>query len=58
MTNERKRELNIGRAKDLFDKGHSVAEICVMLNLNESTVRSYKEVIDKAELNRRKMEES
>lgn len=54
MTNERKRELNIGRTKDLFDKGHSVAEITKILGLNESTVRSYKEVIDKAELNKSK----
>lgn len=54
MTRDRKLELNIGRTKDLFDKGHSVKEICEMLNLPESTVRSYKEVIDKAELNKSK----
>ena len=54
MTNERKRELNIGITKDLFDNGHSVVEIAKILGLNESTVRSYKEVIDKAELNKSK----
>ena len=54
MTNERRRELNIGRTKDLFDNGYSVVEIGKMLGLNESTVRSYKEVIDKAELNKSK----
>lgn len=54
MTRDRKLELNIGRVKDLLDKGHSVAKICAALGMNESTVRSYKEVIEKAELNKSK----
>ena len=58
MTRDRKLELNIGRTKDLLDKDYSIKEICETLGLAESTVRSYKEIINKAELNKIKKEES
>ena len=57
MTRDRKLELNIGRTKDLLDKGFTISEICETLELPESAVRRYKDIIDKAELNRRKEEE-
>lgn len=50
--NKRKLELNVGRAKAMFENGMTVMEIAEKLGLKESTVRSYKEIIDKAEANR------
>lgn len=58
MTRDRKLELNIGKVKDLLYNGYGIVEICKKLDLPESKVRSYKEVIDKAELNKSKIEES
>ena len=57
MTRNRKLELAIGKTKRMFEVGYSVTEIAAALDLPESTVRSYKEIIDKAELNRRNAEE-
>ena len=48
---ERKMALMIGRTKDLRDKGLSAAEIAEKLQISESTVRSYMNVIDQAEAN-------
>ena len=52
-TNKSKLELNVGRVKKMSDDGMTVVEIAKKLGLNESTVRSYKAIIDKAEENRK-----
>lgn len=48
-----KRELLVGRTKKMLDDGMTVTEIAKKLNIPESTVRSCKEIIDKAEANRK-----
>jgi DNA-binding NarL/FixJ family response regulator len=45
------REMQIGRTKRMLDDGYSVTEIAEKLKVDESTVRSYKEVIERAEKN-------
>lgn len=52
-TDKRKLELNVGRVKKMSNDGMTVTEIAEKLGLNESTVRSYKAIIDKAEENRK-----
>ena len=49
--NLRKRQLQIGMTKDLMNEGLSTTEIAVKLGISESTVRSYKNVIEQARTN-------
>lgn len=50
-------EVEVGRVKRLLVGEYSIEEIAEKLNLPESTVRQYKEWIEKAEENRKKHEE-
>lgn len=47
----KRRQLLVGRTKKSFDEGKNVSEIMAELGISESTVRSIKETIDKAEEN-------
>ena len=48
---QKKRMLYIGKTKQLKDEGLSVTEIASKLNLNESTIRNYMNIITQAEAN-------
>ena len=52
--NEKKRQLAVGMAKRFFDEGKTVKEVADLMCLSESSVRSLKSTIDKAEENRLK----
>ena len=45
----------IGKAKKLFNDGYSILEVSRALRLPMDTTKSYKELIDKADENRKKM---
>lgn len=49
--------VEVGKVKRLLVGGYSIEEIAEKLNLLESTVRQYKEWIEKAEENRKRHEE-
>lgn len=52
--NEKKRQLAVDMAKRFFDEGKTVKEVADLMCLSESSVRSLKSTIDKAEENRLK----
>lgn len=56
MTNrthaETMRAVNIGRAKRMFDGGLSVRDIATVLQIPESKVREYADIIETAEKNK------
>lgn len=54
--NAKKLEVYVGRTKRLLKEGYSIEEIASKLKVGISTVRQYKEWIDKAEENRKKHE--
>lgn len=49
------RQIRVGRVKRLLDAGKSVKEICVLLNLPESHVRSLVKTCEEADVNRAEM---
>ena len=50
------REMQVGRTKLMSEAGYSVAEIAEELKIDESTVRGYMAVIEKAERNKSELQ--
>ena len=50
----RRMQTDIGRVRNLNDKGYSIEDIVIKTNLNEATVRNYLNIIAGAEANRNK----
>lgn len=50
-TGLRKRQIMIGKARELYNQGYTTTEIAEKMNLSESTVRSIKNTIDNAVAN-------
>ena len=59
MTNKNNRmALQVGRVKAMSENGYTNKEISETLGISESTVRSYKDTIDRAEKNKSAMKGS